>query len=62
TPGGPSRWNRGEEKEWMPIGQGLVAEFQYDHFSDGRFRHGTKLLRWRPDKDAKQCTMDQITI
>ena len=60
APGGPSRWNSGEEKEWMPLGGGLVAEFKYDHFSDGRFRHGTKLMRWRPDKDPKQCTMDQI--
>jgi ATP-dependent DNA ligase len=60
APGGPSRWNKGEEKEWMPLSGGLVAEFKYDHFSDGRFRHGTKLVRWRPDKDPKQCTMDQI--
>ena len=60
TPGGPSRWNKGEEKEWFPLGGGLVAEFSYDHFSDGRFRHGTKLLRWRPDKDPRQCTQEQI--
>jgi ATP-dependent DNA ligase len=60
TPGGPSRWSKGEEKEWFPLGGGLVAEFSYDHFSDGRFRHGTKLLRWRPDKDARQCTQEQI--
>ncbi|HEY9681685.1 MAG TPA: ATP-dependent DNA ligase [Oculatellaceae cyanobacterium] len=60
APGGPSRWNKGEEKEWMPVGGDLVAEFKYDHFSDGRFRHGTKLVRWRPDKKPEQCTMDQI--
>lgn len=59
-PGGPSRWSKGEEKEWMPVGGALVAEFKYDHFSDGRFRHGTKLVRWRPDKKPEQCTMDQI--
>lgn len=60
TPGGPSRWNKGEEKEWFPLGGGLVGEFSYDHFSDGRFRHGTRLVRWRPDKDPKQCTQEQI--
>jgi ATP-dependent DNA ligase len=37
-----------------------VGEFQYDHFSGDRFRHGTKFLRWRPDKDPQQCTMDQV--
>jgi ATP-dependent DNA ligase len=38
----------------------LVVEVQYDHFSGGRFRHGTKLCRWRPDKDPAQCIMDQL--
>jgi ATP-dependent DNA ligase len=38
----------------------LVGEFQYDHFSGGRFRHGTKFLRWRPEKKPEQCTMEQI--
>ena len=56
----PSRWQHGEKKEWVPVGGDLVAEFSYDHFSDGRFRHGTKLLRWRPDKSPQQCTFDQI--
>jgi ATP-dependent DNA ligase len=60
APGGPSRWSTERSAQWQPLGGGLVAEFRYDHFSDGRFRHGTKFLRWRPDKDAKQCTYDQI--
>ncbi|MEN3382536.1 MAG: hypothetical protein V7608_2580, partial [Hyphomicrobiales bacterium] len=38
----------------------LVIEVSYDHFTGGRFRHGTKLLRWRPDKAPEQCRMDQI--
>jgi ATP-dependent DNA ligase len=37
-----------------------VCEVRYDHFSGGRFRHGTKLLRWRSDKKARQCTFDQL--
>jgi ATP-dependent DNA ligase len=37
-----------------------VVEVSYDHFTGGRFRHGTKLLRWRPDKAPEQCTFDQV--
>jgi ATP-dependent DNA ligase len=39
----------------------LVAEVRYDHVSGDRFRHGTKFLRWRPDKDPRECTMEQLT-
>lgn len=60
APGGPSRWTRDAAIEWIPLEHKLVGEFQYDHFSGDRFRHGTKFLRWRPDKDARQCTMDQV--
>jgi len=61
APGGPSRWTRdARETEWFPLKPKLVGEFQYDHFSGGRFRHGTKFLRWRPDKKPEQCTMEQI--
>jgi ATP-dependent DNA ligase len=61
APGGPSRWTRDQrETEWIPLKPRLVGEFQYDHFSGGRFRHGTKLLRWRPDKKPQQCTMGQL--
>jgi ATP-dependent DNA ligase len=38
----------------------LVVEVDYDHFTGGRFRHGTDLLRWRPDKAPSQCTFDQV--
>ena len=61
APGGPSRWMRdARDTEWFPLKPKLVGEFQYDHFSGGRFRHGTKFLRWRPEKKPEQCTMDQI--
>ncbi len=59
-PGGPSRWSTKRSAEWRPLKTKLVVEVGYDHFSGGRFRHGTRLLRWRPDKAPEQCTMDQI--
>jgi ATP-dependent DNA ligase len=63
APGGPSRWTRDDrDTEWFPLKPKLVGEFQYDHFSGGRFRHGTKFLRWRPEKKPEQCTMDQLSI
>jgi ATP-dependent DNA ligase len=60
APGGPSRWNKRESDDWVPLEPRLVMEVRYDHFSEGRFRHGTRFERWRPDKDAAQCTFDQI--
>ncbi len=63
APGGPSRWTRdARDTEWFPLKPKLVGEFQYDHFSGGRFRHGTKFLRWRPEKKPEQCTMEQIRL
>jgi ATP-dependent DNA ligase len=60
APGGPSRWSTRRSEEWKPLEPKLVCEVRYDHFSGGRFRHGTKFLRWRPDKDPRQCTFDQV--
>ncbi|MES1243056.1 MAG: ATP-dependent DNA ligase [Acidobacteriota bacterium] len=60
APGGPSRWSQGRSTEWVPLDPVLVCEVRYDHFSGGRFRHGTKLLRWRPEKKPKACTCDQL--
>lgn len=60
APGGPSRWNNGEENEWVPLRGELVAEVVYDQVTGARFRHGTRLMRWRPDKAPAQCTMDQL--
>lgn len=59
-PGGPSRWSTKKTDEWQPLKTKLVAEVQYDHFTGGRFRHGTRFLRWRPEKKPKQCGFDQI--
>jgi ATP-dependent DNA ligase len=60
APGGPSRWNRGKENVWQPLQPKLVVEVCYDHVTGQRFRHGTKLLRWRPDKAPGQCKMEQL--
>lgn len=60
SPGGPSRWSTERSGEFEPLAPKLVVEVQYDHFTGGRFRHGTKLLRWRPDKAPSQCTMAQV--
>ena len=60
APGGPSRWSTERSTEWVPLQNKLVCEVQYDHFSGGRFRHGCKFLRWRPDKAPEQCTYDQV--
>jgi ATP-dependent DNA ligase len=60
APGGPSRWSTERSGEWEPLAPKLVVEVQYDHFTGGRFRHGTRLLRWRPDKQPRQCTMRQV--
>jgi len=60
APGGPSRWSNERSSQWTPLRPELVVEVSFDHVSGGRFRHGTKLLRLRPDKAPKQCRMDQI--
>jgi ATP-dependent DNA ligase len=59
-PGGPSRWSSERSGEWKPLAPELVVEVQFDHFSGGRFRHGTKFLRWRPEKAPQQCTLAQV--
>ena len=60
APGGPSRWSTERSTKWEPLRPELVVEVEYDHFTGGRFRHGTKLLRWRPDKAPRLCRMDQV--
>jgi ATP-dependent DNA ligase len=61
APGGPSRWSTKRSTEWEPLQPKLVVEVEYDHFTGGRFRHGTRLVRWRPDKSARQCGMEQVS-
>jgi ATP-dependent DNA ligase len=60
APGGLSRWSTKHSMEWQPLEPKLVVEVQFDHFTGGRFRHGTKFLRWRPEKDPRDCTMKQV--
>jgi ATP-dependent DNA ligase len=60
APGGPSRWSTGRSGEFEPLAPELVVEVRYDHFTGGRFRHGTKLVRWRPDKSPRQCLLSQV--
>jgi ATP-dependent DNA ligase len=60
APGGPSRWSTERSAQWCPLKPKLVVEVGYDHFSGDRFRHGTTILRWRPDKAPRQCTLDQL--
>src|ERR1700731_1886912 len=60
APGGPSRWSTERTGEWEPVNPKVVVEVAYDHFTGDLFRHGTKILRWRPEKDPRQCTMDQV--
>ena len=60
APGGPSRWTTKRSSEWQPVKPKFVIEVSYDHFTGGRFRHGTTILRWRPDKKPHQCTMEQL--
>ncbi len=59
APGGPSRWSTERSTEWQPLAPKLVVEVQYDHFSGHRFRHGTKLLHWRPEKRPEGCKLSQ---
>ena len=60
APGGPSRWSTDRTGEWEPVAPRVVVEVAYDHFTGGRFRHGTKFLRWRLDKAPRQCAMNQV--
>jgi ATP-dependent DNA ligase len=60
APGGPSRWSTERSAEWYPLRPELVVEVKYDQVTGNRFRHGTKLVRWRPDKAPEQCRMDQL--
>jgi ATP-dependent DNA ligase len=60
APGGPSRWSNARSADWVPLKPELVVEVRYDQVTGGRFRHGTALLRWRPDKAPRQCTRKQL--
>jgi len=60
APGGPSRWSTERSGKWEPVDPKIVVEVTYDHFTGARFRHGTKIVRWRKDKAPRQCLLDQV--
>ncbi len=60
APGGPSRWSTERSAQWEPVAPKVVVEVTYDHFTGDRFRHGTKIVRWRKDKTPRQCKLDQV--
>ena len=60
APGGPSRWNSERSMAWKPLKPVLVVEVRYDQVTGRRFRHGTGFVRWRPDKEPKQCNFQQL--
>ena len=59
-PGGQSRWTAGRDLSWEPVRPERVVEVCYDHLQGTRFRHATKLLRWRPDREPSSCTYAQL--
>jgi len=60
APGAPSRWSTERSAQWKPLLPEIVVEVSFDHVTDLHFRHGTKLIRFRPDKSPRQCTMEQL--
>lgn len=62
APGGPSRWSTERSGDWVPVKTELVVEVRFDHVTGNRFRHGTRLVRWRPDKRPDQCTFEQMDV
>ena len=56
----PSRWSAGKDLEWIGLRPELVVEIDFDHVSAGRIRHGAKLRRWRDDRDAGECSYEQL--
>jgi ATP-dependent DNA ligase len=60
VPGQESRWSAGKDLSWIPVTPGVVVQVSYDQLEGGRFRHATRFERWRPDKPAEECTMDQL--
>ncbi len=59
-PGAASRWSGEKDLDFVPVKPLLVVEVSYDQLTGDRFRHATRFERWRPDKDPRDCTMDQL--
>ena len=62
VPGGMSRWSQGKDQSWVPLRAERVVEVTYDHMQGSRFRHTAHLVRWRPDKDPRECTYEQLAV
>jgi ATP-dependent DNA ligase len=56
----PSRWSAERDLEWVGLRPELVIEVSFDHVSAGRIRHGSKILRWREDKQPTDCKLEQL--
>ena len=61
-PGAQSRWNAGKDLSWVPLRPELVVEVKYDQLEGRRLRHTGQFLRWRPDREARSCTYDQLEV
>jgi ATP-dependent DNA ligase len=61
-PGGQSRWSAGKDLSWEPVRVERVCEVKYDHLQGNRFRHAAVFLRWRADKEPKDCRYDQLEV
>ncbi len=61
-PGATSRWSQGKDLSWEPLRPELVVEVAYDHLQGDRFRHTAQFRRWRPDKNPRECTFDQLEV
>ena len=61
-PGAPSRWSQGKDLSWEPLQPELVLQIAYDHMQGTRFRHIAQFRRWRPDKQPRDCTFEQVAV
>ena len=61
-PGGQSRWNAGKDASWTPLRCERVLEVAFGQLESGRFRHGVRFVRWRPDRNPESCTYDQLEV
>ncbi|MEU7316816.1 ATP-dependent DNA ligase [Streptomyces sp. NPDC007083] len=59
-PGAPSRWSGGKDSSWVPLRPERVCEVAYDHMEGERFRHTVLFRRWRPDREPRSCTYEQL--
>jgi ATP-dependent DNA ligase len=61
-PGASSRWSAGKDMAWEPVRPERVCEVKYDHLQRDRFRHAAHFVRWRPDKQPRDCRYDQLEV